>query len=811
MSRVGRLPPLSMRAIEDWVKLMGKAETSFGGLLRQFRLAADLSQEELAERSGMASRTISNMECGRTARPYRASVASLANALGLPLAEREQLCLASRRIAGPGLVAVGEPAGTAAIGARWPDRSVQSGQGAPGRPRLEILPRQLPSGTNRFVGREAELATLGGWLDDALSMNGTVFIIAMAGTPGVGKTTLAIHWARSVARHFPDGQLYVNLQGFDPTGLRAMTEAEAIWGFLDALQVPLGQVPPTIEAQAGMYRSLIADRRMLLVLDNARDAEQVRHLLPGSPGCLVVVTSRNQLTGLVVAQGARTLNLEVFTPADARSLLECGLGNDRVAAEPEAASQVIERCGRLPLALSIVAARAELSPALPLAELAAQLHDANSRLDLLEGSDTASSLRATLSSSYLQLPPAASTMFRLLSLHPGPDVSAAAVASLAGLSQAQAGRALRQLTVAHLLSESLPGRYTFHDLIRIYAYEQIRTGETAAELQTARHRLLDHYLHSAHDAMLLVSGLPHPLAMAPPGPGVSPEEVTSIEQARAWFEAEKHVLLAAVAQAYDSAFPGHAWRIAAALGTFFSRAGRSQQSIDVLSTALTAVKATDDHFGLAHIHVRLGRAQLGLRSFVNAEANLCQALGEFKALGDVTGQGISHQYLSLAFEGLGNYREALRHSQTALDMFRDAGDQLGQAGTLNAIGWLNMRLQDYAQGLKFCQEALDLNTKAGFRSAEAETWDSMGYAHHHLGHYAQAHTCYQKALSLHRQVGKHHYVADTLIHIGDTHQSARNMRAARDSWQQALVILQELEHPDAEAVQARLRLAATAR
>jgi tetratricopeptide (TPR) repeat protein/transcriptional regulator with XRE-family HTH domain len=766
-----------------------KRSTVFGTALRGCRVAAGLTQEELARRSGISVRAISDMERGRTTRPFMRSIRLLADAMTLTGTTRRQLIKAAHGGADdealPGNDGrSADPPG----GVRWP----------------AVVPRQLPTAVRHFTGRKNELMTLHRLLDQDWPGSQSVVIAAIGGTAGVGKTTLAVRWGHQVAERFPDGQLWVNLRGFDPAAT-PLHPGEAIRTLLGALHVPPGQIPVSLDAQAGLYRSLLAGREILVVLDNARDTSQIRPLLPGAPGCLVVVTSRSTLLGLAATEGARLLDLDVLSAGEARQLLSNRLGAERLAAEPEAAAELIQLCAGLPLALGITAARASASPNLRLVDLAVQLRDTQTRLDLLDGGDPASSLRAVFCCSYRQLPPEAARMFRLLGVHSGPDISLPAASSLAARHPRQVHKILNRLTEAHLLTEHLPGRYTFHDLLHVYAQEQAEQGETRTSRRAALHRTLDHYLHTAHTAMLLVSGVPHPLGVAPPGPRVSPEEVTGVEQALTWFAVEKQVLLAAVPRANDSAFPGHAWRIAAAIGTFLNRSGHSQQSIDILSTALCAAKATDDHLGLAHIHIRLGRAHLGLRSFTDADAHLRQALREFAALDDVTGQGISHQYLSMAFDIQGDYRQALRHSRLALDMFREAGDERGEAGTLNAVGWLHMRLQDYVRGLNFCQEALGLNIKAGFLVAEAETWDSLGYAHHHLGQYAQALTCYQKALSLHRQVGRSYYVADTLVHIGDTHDAVGNLKSARDAWHKAFVILTDLQHPDAERVELKLK------
>jgi hypothetical protein len=334
-----------------------------------------------------------------------------------------------------------------------------------------VRPRQLPAAVAHFTGRAAELDALSGFAAEVTAARGPMIISAISGTAGIGKTALAVHWAHQVAPKFGDGQLYVNLRGYHPTG-SPVSPAEAICGFLDALAVPVDRIPATLDAQAALYRSLLSGRRMLILLDNARDGAQVRPMLPGSPGCLVLVTSRSQLTGLAAAEGARLLTLEVLAIDEARALLARRLGNQKVTAEPAAVAELIALCAQLPLALNIAAAHAVASPAEPLLSLVAGLRDRRERLDALDAGEPASSVRAVLSWSYQNLSPQSARMFRLLGIHPGPDITACAAASLAGISSDQARRALAELTATHLLSGQPHGRFAFDDLLRAYAAEQ---------------------------------------------------------------------------------------------------------------------------------------------------------------------------------------------------------------------------------------------------------------------------------------------------------------------------------------------------
>jgi tetratricopeptide (TPR) repeat protein len=625
----------------------------------------------------------------------------------------------------------------------------------------------------------------------------------ITGSAGVGKTTLALHWAHQRSARFSDGQLWLNMRGFDPAAA-PLSPPEAIRTLLEGLNVPAGQLPVTFDAQVGLYRSLLAGKRFLVMLDNARDTGQVRPLLPGSPDCLVMITSRARLGGLAAIEGAHGLELDVLSHGEARQLLERRLGSRRVASERAAVDELIRLCAALPLALAVAAARASLSAGLKLAELVAELRDARTRLDALNGGDLPSSLRSVFAGSYQQLPTAAARMFRLLGLQSGPSISVDAASSLAAISPRQARQLLCRLTDEYMLAEQEPGRYTFHDLLGAYARELVAQEESPVSRYAARRRLLDHYVHTAHSAMLQASNLPHPIPLAPPSPGVTVQQITSAAQALEWFTAERQVLHATVAQVADAGFPGHAWRIAAALGTFLNRSARGQESIGVLSIAQRAA-GDSDTLGQAHLHLRLGRAHSTTGSFAAAHVHLKEALRRFTALEDAVGQAIVYQLLNITCDLQGAHREALEYARMALSMFRKAADPRGEAGALNSVGWMHLRVGAYQQGLDTCREALELSTRKGFRALAAETWDSIGYAYHHLGDHDEALASYRKALDLHREVGKNYYAADTLVHIGDAYQAAGRLESACEAWRSALEILIDLDHPDVAGIEHRLR------
>ncbi len=458
-------------------------------------------------------------------------------------------------------------------------REQVAGGPVPTRRRRLAIPAQLPPDVSTFTGRDHHLAVLHKLLPsredpgDTHHTTTAVVISAIDGTAGVGKTALAVHWAHQIRDRFPDGQLYVNMRGFDP-GSQSMDPATAVRGFLDALDVPPQRIPTDLDAQAALYRSLLVGRRVLIVADNARDTAQVRPLLPGAPGCLVLVTSRNQLTSLIAAHAAHPLTLDLLTPDEAQQLLAHRLGTDRVAAEPHAVDEIITACARLPLALALVAAHAAVRPQTPLHTLAEQLRDTQHRWHILTGDDPTTDVQAVFSWSYQALTPPAAQLFRLLGLHPGPDIGVPAAASLTALPVDEARSLLDQLARANLLTEHSPGRYSLHDLLRAYATQMARTTDTDGERHAATHRILDHYLHTAYTAdRLLIPGRDS-IILAPPQPDANPQHLTDHAQALAWFTAEHPVLLAAVDHAAATSFDTHTGQLAWALWTFLDRRGR---------------------------------------------------------------------------------------------------------------------------------------------------------------------------------------------------------------------------------------------
>lgn len=465
---------------------------------------------------------------------------------------------------------------------------------APPEPHPPVVPHQLPPAVSHLSGRSRELAAL----TAVIAQNapaGCAVIALVGGMAGVGKTALAVHWAHKVAGRFPDGQLYVNLRGCDPDG-PPMSPDAVVRDFLTALGVPAAQIPATPAARVALYRSLLYDRRMLVVLDNAHTVEQVRPLLPASSGCLVLVTSRSRMAGLIAADGARSVMLDVLAGDTAGDLLARRLGPHRVAAEPRAVRDVVERCGGLPLALVLVATRALAHPGVALDTLAVRLLYGGRDPNALAG-DPATDLEAAFSWSYRTLSPPAARLFRLLGLHPGQDVSAAAAASLAALPPAEATLRLSELSEAALVTERRPGWYALHGLVGAYAGDLAAHTDPEDARRAATVRLLDHYVYSARAAAGLLEACddPDPVPLAPPAAGVTPESrCTDRSLATAWFDERRPVLRTVLHHAVGAGFAAHAWHLAWSLDPYLARGGHPPDRVDIWQVASRAAEQLDD-------------------------------------------------------------------------------------------------------------------------------------------------------------------------------------------------------------------------
>lgn len=669
----------------------------------------------------------------------------------------------------------------------------------PGRP----APAQLPAAVAAFTGRDEQLKRL----DEVLhSEPGTaVPVVVVSGTAGVGKTALAVHWGHRVRDRFGGGQLYVNLRGYAPAA--PLRPVDALAGFLPALGVPAEQVPADPEQAAALYRTLMADRRALVVLDNARDVEQVRPLLPGSPDCLVLVTSRDALTGLVARDGAYPLSLDVLAPGEARALLDRLLGPDRTAAEPAATDDLADRCGRLPLALRIAAAHLTANPRRTIADQVAALSGADRLAELAVPGDEATAVRAAFALSYAALEPAARRLFRLLGLVPGPDVTPPAAAALTGSAltdaadgvppaavagpgtapaaaasaEAETGPGagaaglLDRLARAHLLARSGPDRFAFHDLLRLYAMERVEAEETAGGRAAALGRLHDWYLATADAAArrLYPGKARLPVPPLPAVPGFDEPAAAS-----RWLDAEWPNLLAAMRRAAEHGPRQVAWLLADVLRGYVWLRMDTVGWLAAAEAALAAATADGAeagraaaHLSLADLHRCLGRYDRAIEHYTTAaelagRANW--AAGETTVLGN----------LGTAYFWLGRLDEAAARYTRALELARRNGSRSAQAvrlGNLGLVYWLLGRLPEAADHHR---RALELHRELGDRANIAVDLANLAESRHALGDLDQAITLGTEALEIHLEVGDQGAHAETLAVLAGAHRDAGHRRQA---------------------------------
>ena len=669
------------------------------------------------------------------------------------------------------------------------------------------VPRQLPAAPAQFIDRAAEQARLDELIGQSAEPAGEAQVRAVVGSPGVGKSALATVWAHRAAGHFPDGQLYVNLKGFGPAA-RPVLPAQAVRGFLQALGVPSAEIPETPDAQAALYRSVLAGKRVLVVLDNARDADQVRPLLPGSSRCAVLITSRVRLDGLVATVGARILTLDVMSEAESRELIVRRLGAARAQAEPEAVADLARLCAGLPLGLAIVAARAAARPGFRLAALSAELAGGDGRrLDALETADTTSSVREVFSWSYRQLSRPAARVFRLLGLHPGPDITVAAAASLGGTGRPQARRVLAELAGAHLLTEHVPGRFTGHDLLRAYAAELAAEAEAEADRDLARRRLGDHYLHTAAAAGRRLCPARPPLGLGDPQPGAVPEKFASYAEALAWFSAEHQVLLAVADAAAATHGDARAWQLPALLTDYLNREGHWHDLAALGRAALAAAEQAGDGLGRAHAHASIGVANLRVGCYRTARSHLLRASSLFREEGATAWQARNHLTVGVLFDRQGRHDKARRQAERALSLYQDLGYRAGEAHALENLGWHLANLGAATAAVDHCRRALDLNREVGNPIGEAHAWDHLGFAMHLVGDDDEAIACYRRALKLLREVRDRAEQGGVLARLGDIYSSVGNKAMAKAVWRRALAILEELHDLGADEVRSRLGVA----
>jgi tetratricopeptide (TPR) repeat protein/DNA-binding XRE family transcriptional regulator len=787
----------------------GYPDTSFGQMLLRYRRAFGLTQEELAERAGVSARTVSDLERGRATRPYRQTVGSLAASLGMQGPELDEFVRLSRQSARVS----GEP------------RVAPTGiPGTAGRETTKV-PRQLPAAVSHFAGRAVELEALTDMLGEP-SGAGTVVISALVGTAGVGKSALAVRWAHQAAERFPDGQLYVNLRGYDPR--EPVAAADALAGLLRALGVPGEQIPDETDERARLYRSMLAGRRMLVLLDNAADSEQIRALLPGDPGCVAVVTSRDSLAGLVATDGARRLDLDVLPPADAVGLLRSLIG-DRVDDDPGAAAELAGLCARLPLALRIAAESAAARPQAALRDLVAEL--AAVSLDGLDAGEQRASVRAAFSWSIRQLPGDAAGAFALLGLHPGVDLDVYAAAALTGSTIVQAHRMLGRLLRASLLQAAGPDRFGMHDLLRAYAREQAAARDADGQCREALTRLFDYYLAAAVAAMDIVYPAEAYLRSRVIRAATDVQKLQGEAEARAWLDAERANLAAIVVHCASQGWPEHTAGLAATLfrylmtgshiheaqaiyghalhaarlagdvaaeaealnglGSISFMKGRSREAADNYQAALERYAERNDRQGQARALHNLGITKYQLHDHQSAADYHRRAMSAFEDVGDSLGWARALVDLAEVEAELGSYDEAAEHLPSALQVFRKAEHLLGEADALSKIGILSLRRSQLPEAAASFEQALATYRILGHTVGVAGELCNLGEVGVRQGEYQQAIGNLRQALTLFRQVGYQHGEILVLQNLADALDGAGQRGAADAELETALRLAAE--------------------
>jgi tetratricopeptide (TPR) repeat protein/transcriptional regulator with XRE-family HTH domain len=716
---------------------------AFGDLLRRHRAAANLTQEELSERSGVSVHAISMLERGVRRAPRPSTIESLAGALGLVPADRDALVAAAR----------GQPAEPVATAAAT---------------------RTLPRDVAAFTGRRAELDRLLA----AATSGAAPAIIAIDGMAGIGKTAFAVHAAHGLATEFPDGQHFLDLHGH-AAGRRPVTPAEALGTLLLAIGVHAQLIPPDVDGRAALWRDRLAGARMLVLLDDAAGQEQVRPLLPGSPGCLVLVTSRRRLAAL---EDVEPLSLGTLPAAQAAELFSRLAG---AGGEPAAIAEIVERCGGLPLAIGLLAGRLRSHPSWSARYLADTLRDAQDRLAEMYAGDR--SVGAALDLSYRDLPAAERRLFRRLGLHPGPDIDAYAAAALDDIDLATARRRLDSLYTDHLVDEPMPGRYRLHDLVRARARALASDddGEAAG-------RLLDYYLHATAVASRQVedrASCPVPAIAHTP---VAVPDLSSRQRALAWMEAERDNLGACFDHAVAHGQAGHAVHLSRAAHVLLRLCGHWDQALAMHRAALDVARRVQDRRGEAGALEDLGRIQRYAGQFAAATASLTEAMGHFRDLGDRLGEASGLTEIAKVREMTGEHAAAHAMWTDALATYRAAGDRAGQARVLVHLGEVLSETGDRAAAGAALAEALAIHRELGDRHGEALGLVNLGQLHYLTGAYAEAIAVLTQSRAMFRDLGDRRGEANALGNLGRVRRQTGEYAAAIVSLSEVLTIFRDL-------------------
>jgi tetratricopeptide (TPR) repeat protein/transcriptional regulator with XRE-family HTH domain len=744
-----------------------QAGVGFGGLLRQLRADAGLTQDELAQAARVSQRAVSDLERGinRTARKDTAVL--LAGALGLDGRSRD-LFVAAARGRGPAEDVLAAGQGTA--------------PGAFAAAAIRALPRDIAG----FTGRQAELARVMESIEVLAADGGLVGIHAIDGMAGIGKTTFAVHAAHRLAAGFPDGQFFLPLHAHT-AGQRPVDPADALASLLLTAGVPAALIPPGLEARAGRWRDQVAGKKILLLLDDTAGHEQVRPLLPGTAGSLVLVTSRRRLAAL---DDATVISLDTLSRGEAAALLVRLAARPGLSAGDAAVGEVARLCGYLPLAIGMIASQLRHHPAWTAAELAADLAAARDRLGLMRAENV--SVGAAFDLSYQDLTAGQQRLFRRLGLIPGPGFDAYAAAALDGASLGAARRGLGELYDQHLLAEPAPGRYQLHDLLREHA-RALAADNDPTESDAAVGRLLDYYLHTAQAAGRHFASPASTYRRPLPGhPPAQPPDVSALGQATAWLDAERANLHAAADYAAARGRSRYAVAIPAAMSGFLAVRGHWDQSAALHQTALAATRQARDRLGEADTLGTLGALQTDTGDYLAAAASLPQVLALYREAGDQRGQAYTLDQLGFLRVLTGDYPAAAASHQQALELFEDLGDLPGQAWALTSLGLLQQLTEDHPAAAASLQRALALFGDLGDLHGQAQTLNALGVVQQETGDHAAAAASQQQALALFRDLGHRLGQAWTLNDLGLVQQQTGDYPAAAASHQQALARFEDL-------------------
>ena len=723
----------------------------------------------------MSQRAISDLERGINATARKDTAVLLAGALGLDGQARELFIAAAR-----GRASAGEVLAAAAGGA---------GAGGSAAAASRTLPRDIAA----FTGRRDELGLLmARWAEAAAAGGGGVVSVhAIGGMAGIGKTTFAVHAAHRLADQFPDGQFFLPLHAHTP-GQRPVDPADGLASLLLTAGVPAHQIPPTVDARAARWRDQMAGKKILLVLDDAAGHQQVRPLLPGTPGSLVLITSRRRLAAL---DDAAVVSLDTLAPGEAAGLLARLAGRADVTAGGGGVGQIAALCGYLPLAIGMMARQLAHHPAWTPASLAADLAAAAGRLELMAAENL--SVAAAFGLSYADLDHGQQQLFRRLGLHPGPDIDAYAAAALDGTTPDQARRGLAALYDQHLITEPARGRYRFHDLLREHAQTLAADGDPAAR-DAATTRLLDYYLHTARAASRHFPSWTNAEGPAPPGrPPAGAPPVSTLRQAAGWLEAERANLHAAAGYAAATARPRYAVLIPAAIDGFLQTRGYWDQGLVLHQAALAAARRAGDRAAQARALMLLSPMQTMTEDTPAAIASATQALRLYRGLGDQTGQAAALTMIGCLHTFTDDYPAAAAELGQALELFGDLGHRRGQGDALNYLGMVHRATGDYPAAAACLRQGLELCRDTGYRSGQADALMHLGALQQLAGNYPPAAATLAQALALFRDLGDRHSQAVVLTELAAVQRLTGDYRSATASSQQALSLFRDVRSSDA--------------